>query len=213
MGSRIYLLDEDILIKLSKCSLLEHLPVAFGVQHHQFSVRQQSKKIYEKFLAGNSVALEMAKTFCKKTRIYEDVVGAPIASRISVAGIDAGEAIMLAYAAQCPDVEYFTTGDKKCLRTLNTKFPDVANALNGKIRCFEQSLLAFAGMQLPQTLDSYFAKTQDVDTGLHQAVAVARGSPDFSASLKTYLIGRVKELHTSTGAMIDLKFPPGVNYV
>ncbi|CAN0307780.1 unnamed protein product, partial [Phaeothamnion confervicola] len=197
-----------VIVKLAKCRLLPLLPQAYGVPQTSFWVREKSEEICLYKLPGDTGAQASVKQFFRFCRSYIDAMGAPIASRIVGPGIDAGEAVMIGYLTANPDVRYLTTGDINCLRCLGASHPDVSQGLQGRIRCFEQSLLGCLGRTEQREWRGHLEHNCSCDSAQQRIVQSALRDPEFSVSVKHGLIARVKHIQDQTGDLLDLSFPP-----
>jgi hypothetical protein len=206
---RIFLIDEDVIIKLARCNLIATLPRAYATPHQNFWVRKSSRRICEYKLQSHPQARTAATAFLKLCPEYVDASGAPVAERISGPGIDPGEAVMLGFLAVRPDVQYLTTGDMNALCSLGAAAPEVAAQCRGRIRCFEQALLGCLGCGLPQPW-SHYMTAGDCDTVLQDLVARATQSDQFEVMLRAGLGRRVRELQVRCGGLLDETYPPGV---
>ena len=144
----IILADTDIILKLCACNLIEEAIMSLGalpamtrvLPTARFKIARSNKLIPRYTRAGVTRALAFVRT-CASVE-----PGAHLADRMAGLlrpGIDEGEALLMASAADFPD-SLLATGDKKSLLTLcenPMENREIRSLLAGRVICFEALLL------------------------------------------------------------------------
>lgn len=147
----IVLADNDIILKLAQCDLLDDLPELFGQAWHEIYVTPTAKyqllpKSPEKALrkCGNEETLIRLTAFINSTKIVSEVQDKALLAKFDdIDGIDSGEKLLFAAIAELAD-PLLITGDRKALRTLlenKDHLPTVFSALQNSVVTFETALL------------------------------------------------------------------------
>lgn len=145
----ILLSDNDILLKLAICDLLDETIADLGATHGDVAVLGTARfklgiaKQPDKTKARiGEAAFERLKSLFDRVQ----TIGAPAPDELNlfddIVGIDPGEAVLFAASAQYPDFR-IATGDKISLRALkaNPICEPVCSLLVGKVVCLEQVVL------------------------------------------------------------------------
>jgi len=168
LSENFYCLDNDIILKLATCDLFKTTVESLNLQSKQVKILDSFQYKFGKQIKrkrGNKPdnqtnqynlekALEITKnlkTLAQKNfndeilNIYTKLINDSNKLNDETQKIDEGEAVLISYVSyynQQGDNHYLLTGDKRCLRALNNLvFPDLIQALKGKIWCFEQLIL------------------------------------------------------------------------
>lgn len=147
----IVLADNDIILKLAQCDLLDDLPELLGQAWHEIYVTPTAKyqllpKNQEKALrkCGNEETLTRLTAFISSTKIVSEVQDKALLAKLDdIDGIDSGEKLLFAAIAELAD-PLLITGDRKALRTLlenKDHLPTVFSALQNSVVTFETALL------------------------------------------------------------------------
>jgi hypothetical protein len=149
----ILLSDNDILLKLAICDLLNETIVELGAAHGEvfvvgtarfkLGIAKNPDKTKAKF--GEAVFARL-KSFLNRVRTLDAPSPAELQVFDDIIGIDAGEAVLFAASAQFADFR-LATGDKNSLKALvaNPSCQTVCDRLSGKVVCFEQIILHLIG--------------------------------------------------------------------
>ena len=147
----IVLADNDIILKLAQCDLLDSLDVILGVNNHEILISTTARfqlmpKNTQKELSkcGNDETVARVKRFLLVAKDVPVVNDLDLLVRLSdIPGIDSGEQQLFASTATV-DGSLLITGDKKALRAvaLNQATIEVVyKALLGNVITFESALL------------------------------------------------------------------------
>ncbi len=138
--------DNDILIKLAGCSLLERFLVALDnpeiciARTTRFSLPKQAKKKIKDQTRVSDLCSWI--TGVADASAVNDVA---ILDRLSaIPGIDSGEGTLFASMCESTDVVRLVTGDRRSLRALlanQTQLSDVVERLSGTVYTLESALL------------------------------------------------------------------------
>lgn len=143
----LVLADNDILIKLAGCSLLERFfevlsnPLVYVVPTTRFSLPKQAKR---KISAPDRVALlcDWLKTNTQDISVSNDL---NLLDQLGVIdGIDSGEARLFAAICETDEQRYLMTGDKRSLRAIinsKSELPRVFAKLSGTVYTLESAIL------------------------------------------------------------------------
>lgn len=147
---KIYL-DNDVILKLAACDLLDSFLSALGVDPEMVRVTAQAKfqipgcrRKREKIDRYGTDGLERAASFIGSIQSMEE--SEPRALRANALavnpGIDDGEALLAAAAAALEESN-LVTGDKRFIRALAAAedAEDIRRALRGRMICLEQAVL------------------------------------------------------------------------
>lgn len=193
------LVDVDAMCKLAHWSLLELLPAVTGVEPSACSTLTSTK-----FRAIKSLERVDGKVF-HSTEAAQAVVHAvgqyselpqPNPQLLSqfqdVAGIDSGEAVMLARLIEDPGA-IFLTGDKRALRAVAAMDEQVRTVIAGRVLPVECVIKCVLDMYGLEELRARVCAWKKVD----KAVAIVMGSrcDQGEASVREGLASYLRELH------------------
>jgi len=146
----IVLADNDIILKLAQCDLLEILPdilessLPFFVSptaKYQLLPKNENKALKR---CGNEESLDRLKDFLDTVEVLPDIKDSSLLFELDKTdGIDDGESFLFAASIEVSN-PLLITGDRKALNALSnnqSKFPSVYNALKNNVVTFESSLL------------------------------------------------------------------------
>lgn len=148
----IVLADNDIILKLAQCDLLDDLPELLGQDWHEIFVTPTAK--YQLLLprspkkalnkCGNEETLARLTAFLNSTQIVPEVQDKALLAKLdNIEGIDDGEKLLFAAIVEL-DNPLLITGDRRALRTLlknKDHLPTVFSALQNSVVTFETALL------------------------------------------------------------------------
>jgi hypothetical protein len=144
----ILLSDNDIIIKLACCELLDEFVKSFGAAESDFRVLASARfkvspKNKQMVAEHGIVAVQRAHEFICRLQVIE-VPADSDDERLALArpGIDPGEQILFSASRNYPKFSILT-GDKNSLRTLLSalKIDSVKKRLAGRVECFEAIML------------------------------------------------------------------------
>lgn len=148
----IVLADNDIILKLAQCDLLDDLPASLGQEWADIFITPEAKyqllpkKPPSKALTkcGNEETLVRLTAFLEKTQTLPEVHNTSLLTLLSdIDGIDGGEKFLFAAAVET-DNPLLLTGDKRALRALlehQHSLPTVFSALQSAVITFETAIL------------------------------------------------------------------------
>lgn len=147
----IVLADNDIILKLAQCDLLDDLPELFGQAWHEIFVTPTAKfQLLPKKQAnalrkcGNEETLARLAAFLSSIQIVPEVQNKALLAKLDdFEGIDGGEKLLFAAVVELED-PLLITGDRRALRTLlenKDHLPTVFSALQNSVVTFETALL------------------------------------------------------------------------
>ena len=147
----IVLADNDIILKLAQCDLLENLPDIFGTACEQIFITEAARfQLLPKKIAkalskcGNEETLARLTAFLASTQSLPEVMDTALLARMGdFDGIDGGEKFLFASAVEKPGA-LLMTGDRRALRTLlehQRDLPTVFSALENAVVTFESFIL------------------------------------------------------------------------
>src|SRR5262245_31868063 len=143
----ICLSDNDIIYKLAACDLLIDAWTALGLTvgnvcvlptaKHKFGLTTKPDKAEKRY--GTDIVVRIGKFLSNAREIDFGVPATDLQLLANVDGIDAGEAVLYAAAAQSEACR-LATGDKRSLRALaeDVNCRGIAGRLSGRIICLEQ---------------------------------------------------------------------------
>lgn len=197
----IVLADNDIILKLAQCDLLDDLPELFGQAWSKIFITPTAKyqllpKKAEKALSkcGNQETLERLTTFLNMTQILPEVQDHELLVRLDdINGIDGGEKLLFAAAVELEN-PLLITGDRRALRALlesKDQLPTIFSVLQNAVVTFESALLlamhnlGFAIVK-SKLLDSPLLYSPKPDGMLRLAVKSESGEADVVECLCSY---------------------------
>lgn len=145
----IVLADNDILIKLAGCNLLQEFLDLLKTSTNNIFITNEAKysipKKAKKKISDDLVRQELCN-FIADLQILPMVDANLLAQIQAFDNIDGGEALLMLSMHHYPNAN-FITGDKRCLEALiqnKDKAPltEIFNLLKNKVYCFESALLA-----------------------------------------------------------------------
>jgi len=147
----IVLADNDIILKLAQCDLLENLPDIFGAACEQIFITEAARfqllpKKTAKALSkcGNEESLARLTAFLASTLSLPEVKDTALLAKMGdFDGIDGGEKFLFAAAVEKTGA-LLMTGDRRALRTLlehQQDLPSVFSALENAVVTFESLIL------------------------------------------------------------------------
>jgi hypothetical protein len=147
----IVLADNDIILKLAQCDLLECLPEILGEEWTEIFVTTTAKyqllpKNPEKALnkCGNEETLERLTSFLGTTKILPAIQDSSLLSILGdVNEIDGGEKLLFAAAVELPN-SILITGDRRALRALiehQHRLSSIFATLQNSVITFETAIL------------------------------------------------------------------------
>lgn len=149
----IVLADNDLILKLAQCELLDDLPRLLRLEETsqifvsptaRFQLLPHSdEKALRK--AGNSTTLDALKRFFQDTKELPAIQNEALwASMEGIAGIDGGEQFLLAAMVEFDQQRYLATGDKRALDAVAANeglLSSTYAAIVDRVVTFESSLL------------------------------------------------------------------------
>jgi hypothetical protein len=147
----IVLADNDIILKLAQCDLLEVLPDSLGQEWTEAFITDTAKyqllpKNHAKALSkcGNKETQARLRAFLGKTQTLPKVQDdALLATLDGIDGIDGGEKFLFAATVETEN-PLLITGDRRALRALlehQEQLPTVFSALQNAVVTFESAIL------------------------------------------------------------------------
>lgn len=141
----ILLADNDIVLKLAGCNLLNIFKEIVCQNNEQICLLPTAQfwfpKNINKKLEKESSKIEV-NDFLNTIKYLENEVDNVLLNRLSIDKIDSGEALLFAHA-YCEPNSYIATGDKNSLRVLltNSELTDIKAALEHRVYTLETTLL------------------------------------------------------------------------
>lgn len=147
----IVLSDNDIILKLAQCDLLDVLPDILGQKWTEIFVSPTAKyqllpKSPAKALnkCGNEETLARLKAFLETTQTVPVIKNTALLAQLeTIDGIDGGEKFLFAAAVETEN-PLLITGDKRALRALlahQENLPTVFSSLQNTVVTFESAIL------------------------------------------------------------------------
>jgi hypothetical protein len=147
----IVLADNDIILKLAQCDLLDDLPNILGEKCTDVFITDTAKyqllpKSSAKALSkcGNEETLARLTAFLETTQTLSAIENTALLAQLGdIDGIDGGEKFLFAAAVEI-DNPLLITGDKRALRALlehQDQLPTVFSALQNAVVTFESAIL------------------------------------------------------------------------
>lgn len=147
----IVLADNDIILKLAQCDLLECLPDIVQQQWNEIYVSPNAKyqllpksDTKRESKCGNKETLDRLTNFLSTVKNIPQVRNTALLSKLAdFEGIDGGEKFLFAAATEIPQ-SLLITGDKRALLALihhQMHFPTVYDALQDNVIIFESAIL------------------------------------------------------------------------
>ena len=147
----IVLADNDIILKLAQCDLLECLPEILGEEWSEIFVTPTAKyqllpKNREKALnkCGNEETLERLTSFLGTTKILPEIQDSTLLAQLEdIDGIHGGEKFLFAVAVELPN-PILITGDRRALGALiehQNRLSSIFATLQNSVITFETAIL------------------------------------------------------------------------
>lgn len=148
----IVLADNDLILKLAQCGLLNDLPQLLGVDAlHEIFVSSTAKfqllpknEVKALSKAGNEATLHSIKEFLGKVAVIPEVQDESVLVRMEgIPGIDFGEQQLLAAMLEL-DHPLLVTGDKRALMAVannEAELSDISRSLQDRVLTFESAIL------------------------------------------------------------------------
>lgn len=147
----ILLADNDIILKLAQCDLLEDLPELLDesasdvfvtpTARYQLLPKKEGKALEK---CGSEAVRDRITVFMSKAQVIPEIRGQELLKTLEgIDNINGGEAMLFAAAVELSN-HHLMTGDKKSLCALLSnqhRLPAVYDALRGKVVTFESALL------------------------------------------------------------------------
>ncbi|HBF33097.1 TPA: hypothetical protein DDW35_00900 [Candidatus Sumerlaeota bacterium] len=200
----ILLNDNDIILKLGACNLLDVFHVAYGVSVDDLRVLSTAKYVLKGY-RGNKDKIKKygedgiahAIDFVEKCNAINEYDENVFKTLSIVDQIDVGEATLSAAACKISD-SVIATGDKRFLRSVAGTF--VAQPLAGRVLCFEQIILRCIDYLDFVEIRNRIIPAKDCDKGL-QAVF---GSGDYAEekNVRYALNSYINDLRQESGTLL-----------
>jgi hypothetical protein len=149
----IVLADNDLILKLAKCNLLDSLPNLLGIPIEEIFIAPAARfQLVNRNLAkavakcGNQETLDRICAFLGVVKDIPGVEDTELLIRLgSVDGIDSGEQLLFASCFEASD-SLLVTGDRTALRALagSEQLVDICHSLAKRVVTFESALLLAA---------------------------------------------------------------------
>ncbi|MEW6563325.1 MAG: hypothetical protein AB1400_08870 [Pseudomonadota bacterium] len=180
--------DTDILCKLARCNLLDHLLKYFGVPPNKIWILPALTYMTEKkLLVSDAPALTVLKQFASSV----DVAVIPNADPINLerfSKLDPGEQQMFALLCEQENISSLVTGDKRALKEV-AKIARTDDALmtrlTGSVVCLESLMLGFIERFGFEEINRDIPS--GVDTVLSAVFGLSRNEEHARAALNSYL--------------------------
>ena len=200
------LADNDIILKLVACDLLDEALVALNVAESdvrvlatlKFRLRRPGTQWLNKY--GQPV-IDRALAFVKRIETIAEVDVNEQARLITVREIDEGEATL--FAASNKLTEYFiATGDKRCLVALASaeNCKQTVNRLRNKVICLEQIVLRMIAQHGFEAVKAKAILALGCDTAL--AAVFGAGEEATQTNVLEALNHYVQRLREQTGRLL-----------
>lgn len=206
----ICLADNDVLLKLAACNLLDDAVPALETTKSEFFVLPTAKykigydrqnKLQAKYgVDGIKRTLEFIQT------VQEIVAPPDIDERdllLTVDNIDAGEDVLFA-ATQHRDVYIVATGDKRCLRALASAptCQPIYDRMSGRVICLEQIIARLIPHLGFNEVRQRVVPVRDCDTSLK--AAFGSGLQASEENVRRSLASRITDIRAETGNLLVL---------
>ena len=195
----VCLSDNDVILKLAACNLLDDVWGGLGVSKtdvyvlptakHKLGVSKNPKWAQERF--GNETFSRLRDFFLWARDIDVEIDQADLQSLLEVEGIDSGEAVLFAASASL-EASRILTGDKRSLRALASDLScrPVAARLVGRVICFEQIVKnAIGNLGFAEVLNRVLPGL-DCDTALRAAFGSGKEATEVNVvdALDRYIV-------------------------
>lgn len=206
------LVDNDAMVKLGQCRMLEDFRRIFG---EDACVRATEtfepwfRRQLDRQRIRSYVRVEIETVSPKLVELHQSQV--PLVAKLESPGIDAGEAVLIA-AAHNRESVLVCTGDKKALRALarHPATAELASGLRGKLLCVEQAFLLVIDRYGFEGVRDRIVRALAENTSVDSALRSAFGSADDATegNVRSALHSYVRELHDVLGDLLWLGTPP-----
>lgn len=206
----VVLADNDILLKLAACRLLDRLPALLGVAPSEIWVLEQALYVVrasEDTHYADTIA--RVEAFLSQTSILDadQVDDALLGRLLQLEQMDAGETILFALAVNLED-SCIATGDKRSLRCLSETpdCEDICARLNESIICFEQIMHWFMQQMDYATYRSHVAPARTCD-GVLEHMAFSQGLDTPHDHARDAFQSNVRSLRAETNTLLVMEWP------
>lgn len=206
----ICLSDNDIILKLACCNLLDEALVVLGVKKEEVFVLPTARHVLLKPLKhpdkaktrlGDAV-YDRLKLFLDSVQII-DVKPSPEEQQLfdDIVGIHSGEAVLFSASSHYPDFN-LATSDKNSLRSLSGSpaCNAIVGRLAGKVICFEQVIIRIIDRYGFNPVRDKVVPARDCDTALR--AAFGSGLAATEANVRACLAAYIADDRRQTGALL-----------
>lgn len=184
--------DNDILLKLANCYLLDCFIEELSLEHQQIFLAQGAKfslnNQIKKKLKSEEVKLSLSN-FLENVSYIKDVLDNDlIDSLLSIPNIDSGEAVLFAKLIET-EGSFLATGDKRSLQSILKEegLQDFRSYFVNRVYTFESALLLLLDRRGFEFVSSMIAKNPDFnDSVLRMAFGQGRDEQHARACLGSY---------------------------
>jgi hypothetical protein len=206
----ICLSDNDIVLKLACCDLLNETLDVLGVRREEVFVLPTARHVLLKPLkAPEKGRARLGDAVFQRVTLFLDSVqvieAAPSPQEMllfdDIVGIDSGEAVLFATTAHFPEF-ILATSDKNSLRALSSTAAcePICRRLAGKVICFEQLILRLIDRLGFNPIRDKVVPARDCDTALR--AVFGSGLDAAEENVRTGLASYVNHLRGQTGALL-----------
>jgi hypothetical protein len=206
----ICLSDNDVVLKLACCDLLNETPDVLGVNRAEVFVLPTARHVLLKPLKDPEKArARLGDAVFQRVTLFLDSVqvieAAPSPQEMllfdDIVGLDPGEAILFSATAHYPDF-ILATSDKNSLRTLSATAAceAICRRLAGKVLCFEQVILRLIDGLGFNPIRDKVVPARDCDTALR--AVFGSGLDATEDNVRAGLTSYINHLRSQTGALL-----------
>lgn len=184
--------DNDILLKLANCNLLDCFIDELSLSHHEVFLTPKAKFSLQSQLNKNlssQEAKDSLSNFLMKVSYIEDPVDdSLIADLISIPNIDSGEAILFAKLIST-EASFLATGDKRSLKAIleEVELQKFRTHFLNRVYTFESVLLFLLDRKGFLFVSSMISRNPDMnDSVLRMAFGNGRDEQHARACLNSY---------------------------
>ena len=186
---KVVLADNDIILKLACCNLLQELLQWLGVPPAEVWVLASMRTMLRNKLKADAPALQALQAFLTQV---SDIPPADVRVLEQMSSeLDPGERQMLAVLVQTPEVQHMVTGDKRALRLIGSlcaKDPELEQRLRqAQVDCLESIMLALVAQFGFQAVNLKVSKGSVSDIALRACFGVKKSEADSKEVLGNYL--------------------------
>lgn len=206
----IFLTDNDIILKLAQCDLLDDALIALNAKHGDVYVSANAKYKFKVKDPTRGAQRYGAETHARLISFFNAVKvvnwngpNEELQKLNSVIGIDTGEAILFSATATVDSFQLLT-GDKRSLQALHgaVECKAVADRLSNSVLCLEQVILRLMSSKGFDYVKGKVVPTLSINPDIALLAAFGSGMDSTEANVVDTLNGYIADLQKISGGLL-----------